>query len=328
MKNMTKQLARILTITAIGAYMITALFVALPSHAAVSDINVSLQIPVLETKSITVCETTLGPDGKQLLECTGIAKYISTVYQWAIAFTAVLAVLAFTYAGVLWLIAGGDSGKVTESKKIMGNALIGFLLALGSYMLLNLINPNLVAFNALRVPGIATIDLDLTPAQESSEAVIADESKGMDCFYSTFGKTESDVSSQLATATLLGKNFQIHQKAKAAFDAAQAELQSAGVSYPITTIESFNWRPNVNNPKMMSLHSFGVAIDINPSTNPNKKPRPGGTCTNPPNCPQKCEGDLPDQFVSIMIKNGFRWGGYYKTVCDTMHFEFLGECKK
>ncbi|MBI4599709.1 hypothetical protein HY732_02185 [Candidatus Uhrbacteria bacterium] len=109
----------------------------------------------------------------EIVNGTAIAIYIGIIYQWAVAFAAVLAVLAFTYAGVLWLIAGGDSGKVTESKKIMGNAIIGLLLALGSYVFLNAINPNLVHFQPLKVPAVKTISLNLTPASITSGGITA-----------------------------------------------------------------------------------------------------------------------------------------------------------
>jgi|GEM_PF-6466228 len=141
---------------------------SLPAYAD-NNVTVTLQIPIIGTTSIPVCASTLGTDGKQILECTGIAQYIAIVYQWAVAFAAILAVLAFTYAGILWLTAGGDQGKTTESKKVMGNAIIGLLLALGSYLLLATINPNLVAFNPLVVPGIARIELDLKQVETTGE---------------------------------------------------------------------------------------------------------------------------------------------------------------
>ncbi len=137
----------------VRALMISIFFVSLPAFAA--EINVALQIPISGKQSVQVC---LGDF------CGGIGEYITIVYQWGVAFAAVLAVLAFTYAGVLWLIAGGDSGKVTESKKVMGNALVGLLLALGSYMVLNAVNPNLVAFKPIEIPTVKTIALNLTPA--------------------------------------------------------------------------------------------------------------------------------------------------------------------
>lgn len=124
------------------------------------NIDVVYQIPISGETHISVCESKTDPAGKHLLECAGIATYIDTIYKWAIAFAAVLAVLAFTYAGVLWLIAGGDAGKITESKKVMGNAVIGLLFALCSYALLFAINPDLVQFNPLRLTPIQQIDVD------------------------------------------------------------------------------------------------------------------------------------------------------------------------
>ncbi|GEM_PF-3685043 len=125
-------------------------------YAGAESIDVVLQIPISGETKIPICKSS---GGTGLLECGGIATYIGIVYQWGVAFAAVLAVLAFTYAGVLWTIAGGDAGKVTESKKVMGSALVGLLLALGSYMILNVINPNLVAFKPLGVKPITKISL-------------------------------------------------------------------------------------------------------------------------------------------------------------------------
>lgn len=129
-----------------------------------NDISVTYQIPISGETHISTCKSATGPGG--IFECRGIARYIALVYQWVVAFAAVLAVLAFTYAGVLWLIAGGDSGKVNESKKIMGSAVAGLLIALGSYLLLAVINPDLVNFKAIKIPGIENIALDLKAAQD------------------------------------------------------------------------------------------------------------------------------------------------------------------
>ncbi len=130
-----------------------AIFTLSPAHAA--DINVALQIPISGKQSIQVCVGDF---------CGGIGEYVAIIYQWAVAFAAVLAVLAFSFAGILWLTAGGDQGKTSESKKIMGNAIMGILLALGSYLALTTINPSLVHFQPIRVPAVKSITLNLTPA--------------------------------------------------------------------------------------------------------------------------------------------------------------------
>lgn len=109
------------------------------------------------TFQIPLSTTMTRIDGEEMVNGTAIATYISTIYQWGVAFAAVLAVLAFTYAGVLWLIAGGDSGKVTESKKVMSNSLVGLSLALGSYLLLWMVKPELIQFAPITVTPIEEI---------------------------------------------------------------------------------------------------------------------------------------------------------------------------
>ena len=62
---------------------------------------------------------------------------------------------------------------------------------------------------------------------------------------------------------------------------------------------------NTKKKDLLSNHSWGTAIDLNYSTNgfsPNKR------------------FDLPLVIVSILVKHGFYWGGYYH---DYMHFEYL-----
>lgn len=48
------------------------------------------------------------------------------------------------YAGILYLTAGDNSGKVTEAKDRLWGALIGLVILMGSYIILRTINPQLV----------------------------------------------------------------------------------------------------------------------------------------------------------------------------------------
>lgn len=126
--------------------------------AYAADIGVQLQIPIAGKTSFTVCHP--GPTtsaGTQLL-CTGIGEYITVVYKWAIGFAAVLAVIALTWGGVLWMTAGGGK-RTDEAKKVMTNAIAGLLLALCSYLLLAAINPDLVNFRPVSVTSIQPLKL-------------------------------------------------------------------------------------------------------------------------------------------------------------------------
>src|SRR3989338_829662 len=77
-----------------------------------------------------------------------LGAYIRIVYRWAVPFAAILAVVVIMVAGLMWIVSGAADQKATAQQWIR-NALIGLLLALGSYVILQTINPDLVA---LRLP--------------------------------------------------------------------------------------------------------------------------------------------------------------------------------
>jgi hypothetical protein len=58
------------------------------------------------------------------------------------------------FGGFLWLTAGGDSGKVTNAKEWLKASLTGLLIALSSYTMLSMINPELVSFRSLDIEKI------------------------------------------------------------------------------------------------------------------------------------------------------------------------------
>jgi|JI10StandDraft_1071094.scaffolds.fasta_scaffold17527_4 hypothetical protein len=58
-----------------------------------------------------------------------------------------------------------------------------------------------------------------------------------------------------------------------------------------------------------SNHSWGLAIDLNSTTNPM-----GPTLVT----------DMPPWLPDLWIRRGFRWGGAYRGRKDAMHFEYMG----
>lgn len=73
-----------------------------------------------------------------------LAGYLNIIYNFLISIVGVVAGVFILIGGFQYLTAGGDAARVTGAKKRIGNALIGFILALSSYLLLNTINPDLV----------------------------------------------------------------------------------------------------------------------------------------------------------------------------------------
>ncbi|MBU4057435.1 pilin [Patescibacteria group bacterium] len=52
---------------------------------------------------------------------------------------ATIAVIMFTYAGILYLTASGKSGQIEQAHKIFLNVLIGFIIVLSAWLVINTI---------------------------------------------------------------------------------------------------------------------------------------------------------------------------------------------
>lgn len=86
---------------------------------------------------------------------------------------------------------------------------------------------------------------------------------------------------------------------------------------------AFNYRV-VQNSKTLSLHAFGLAIDINPLNNPYIK----GNTISPANASSYINRNLKlpemidhkDLAYKVFTKYGWKWGGDYKSLKDYQHF--------
>jgi len=126
--------------------LITVLFLSLPVLVFAQQFNPQVGVPESNFKAGQ--EVEVKPDT--------FAKYLIAIYEWAIRVIVVLAVVMIMVGGFMWLTAGGSSQKVNLAKKRINSAIIGLVLALSSYLLLNFINPELVSFRSLTLTNIAT----------------------------------------------------------------------------------------------------------------------------------------------------------------------------
>ena len=119
------------------------------SQPGFSEVSPRLQVPDFDVKfsEIVVSEDA----GGQYITVPWLAQYIAAVYQYMVGVATILAITMMMYGGFRWIVAGGDAGKIGEAKKTITQAAIGLIIALGSYTILNLVNPNLVTFNSFRL---------------------------------------------------------------------------------------------------------------------------------------------------------------------------------
>ncbi len=77
-------------------------------------------------------------------EIPWISEYISLIYQYIVGLAAILAAIVILIAGFLWLMSAGSPDRISQAKELIIGALSGLALALMSYFILNIINPELI----------------------------------------------------------------------------------------------------------------------------------------------------------------------------------------
>jgi hypothetical protein len=119
----------------------------------------------------------------------------------------------------------------------------------------------------------------------------------------------------LATITFLGHRVQVHKGAVAAFQAVDQEMRASGITYKFSDVQTYCHRyvRGYEAQRLWSNHAFGIAVDINPATNPM---RDDGVL----------QTDIPAAVVEVFERHGFRWlGKSTSRRKDAMHFEYTGE---
>lgn len=125
--------------------------------------------------------------------------------------------------------------------------------------------------------------------------------------------SHSDMDKNLTTVKFLDKSVSVHKKIAGCLEAVSNDIKSKSIRYTIKDMgcyrfDSDNGSSNIG---LRSYHTYGVACDINPSTNPFTS---GGSAPY----------DMPKEYIKIFKDHGFTWGGDWHSVKDYMHFEFHG----
>jgi hypothetical protein len=84
-----------------------------------------------------------------------LPQFIANIYKVGVGAVGTLAVLAIMWGGILWLTSGGNTGQVANAKSWISGALLGLVLALTSFLILQTINPQLTSFELTELANIA-----------------------------------------------------------------------------------------------------------------------------------------------------------------------------
>ena len=130
-----------------------------------------------------------------------------------------------------------------------------------------------------------------------------------------FGRSIGSVKTQLVWWTVPmsgGHRVRIHRFALPAFEQVTENLEAAALTYAVRPSETLAFSPRtISGRRSVSFHAFGIAVDINSSTNPYRSDNVLNT-------------DMPPWFVDAWRSAGFCWGGDWQEVKDPMHFSWKG----
>ena len=83
-------------------------------------------------------------------------ELISKIYNLAIAVVGLAVFVQFLLAGFSYLMSAGNVATAENAKSKMTNAILGAVLLLSAYLILNVINPDLVRTNLFNLEDIKT----------------------------------------------------------------------------------------------------------------------------------------------------------------------------
>ncbi len=152
-------------------------------------------------------EWPLSPIGTKLEDDSKFPQLVKYLYEWGISLGGLAAFISLVMAGFQYLTSAGDTGKMSEARNQINSAVLGLVLLLSSFLILETINPQLTIFQEhefiLAPPDYEVIEMKgLSDIQKSCEKVYiyADERcEGNIEMPAQIGSCTSDIVSTLGT---------------------------------------------------------------------------------------------------------------------------------
>src|SRR5688572_26177107 len=120
-----------------------------PEEAAFTPITPQLGVPI---PGFTPAEPTR--EGS-IVRVAFLAGYINAVYRYLTGIILVVAIVMCVYGGFLYLIGSAGVGDIKRGKQIITDAIMGMIITLAAYSLLNTVNPATTQLKTLELGYVA-----------------------------------------------------------------------------------------------------------------------------------------------------------------------------
>lgn len=115
------------------------------------------------------------------MRSTLLPRYIKAIYNYGIGIAAFLALAMIVAGGLIWLTSGGSTDKISTARSMIVSAIIGLILLLGTYTLLQIVSPALLNFKAIETEYIGALQIVCCEADGKAKNMTnkkCDEQKG------------------------------------------------------------------------------------------------------------------------------------------------------
>jgi len=156
---MNKQLKVLLIISVIGFFLATPVAAEFKIEEAKINIPFGNLPATLNSFSIDPCKCSEADNPvscakKEQNQCVNIpwiAMYIGEAYRYGVVIGSVLSVIMMMIGGLMYILGGFNQTMITKARGFLTGGAIGIFLLLGSYVMLHLVNPNLVVLKPLQM---------------------------------------------------------------------------------------------------------------------------------------------------------------------------------
>jgi hypothetical protein len=88
----------------------------------------------------------------------GLGGYVQVIYAFSIMLAAIGSVLTIMIAGLMWMTARGDAGKVSTARQLIMKGIQSVIILLSVAMIANIVDPTLTLLNPFRTPLIKQVN--------------------------------------------------------------------------------------------------------------------------------------------------------------------------
>lgn len=307
--------------------------------------------PQLASAQVSLAEYA-GCSGTDCSACN-VVNLANGVIKWLIGFLFLIFAVIMTFAGFGLVTSGGSHHALDEAKSRFVNAVIGLMLVLSAWLIVDTIMRGLVgeAGHEGQIPKGGSVSgwLIWSEVQCYSQATttartftpenfdpneeipgpmmntyLIDQgggTAGQVTINTPAGPQVVDVrpcdTANIVRINFMGGSVQIHRQFAASLQRIDERWRAMPNRYSVKTIGGYDCRKIANSTRY-SNHAYGIAVDINADQNPHCKV---GDTRWP-----ACKGqnilvtDMPASFRQLFLSEGWGWGGNWTSSKDAMHF--------